>query len=161
MSLPLPRRLAQAALLLGAAAAPLVGAGAAHAAALHPQGLGGLSALDGAGLGDTLRGAPHQSTVLAADAGGDAMRSTLPTADHLVGATGHSAVPTAEQGASDAADTAGRILGETAESTAGELPATGALPNLGALPMTVLPTAALPTAGLPTDHLPLKGLPVT
>jgi hypothetical protein len=166
MPLPFPRRIAQAALLLGAAAAPLVGAGAAHAAGLPPQDLGGLSNLDDPGLGDAVAGTAHQSTVLAADAGTDAMKSTLPTADHLVGTTGHTALPTAQQAAREATDQAGRILGGTTESATAPLPATEAvpaaqlLPNLGALPTAALPTAGLPTAGLPTTGLPLNGLPV-
>jgi hypothetical protein len=157
MSLPLPRRIAQAALLLGAAAAPLVGGGAAHAAALPPQDLGGLSNLDGAGLGDTLAGATHQSSVLAADAGTDAMKSTLPTTDHLVGTTGQTALPTAQQAAGDTTDAAGRILGETTESATAALPSTDALPTTSLLPNL----GALPASPLPADQLPLKGLPVT
>lgn len=162
MPLPFPRRIAQAALLLGAAAAPLVGAGAAHAAALPPQDLGGLSNLDSAGLGDTLGSASHQTTVLAADAGTDAMKSTLPTADHLVGTTGHTALPTAQQAAGDATDAAGRMLGGTTESATAPLPATEEVPTTQLLPnLGALPTTALPTAGLPTAGLPLNGLPVT
>ncbi|MFE4643426.1 ATP-binding protein, partial [Streptomyces sp. NPDC056730] len=55
MSLPLTRRIARAALLVAAGAAPVIGAaGAANAAAL-PQttDLGAVSALDGAAPGDT------------------------------------------------------------------------------------------------------------
>ncbi len=80
MSLPLPRRIAQAALLLGAAAAPLIGAGAAHAAALPQQGLGGLSNLD-TGVQNT----SHQATVAAGQNGEQALRTALPAADRVAG----------------------------------------------------------------------------
>jgi len=162
MSLPLPRRIAQAALLLGAAAAPLVGAGAAHAAALPQPDLGGLSNLDGPGLGDTLDNASHQGTVFAADAGTDAMKTTLPTTDHLVGTTARTAVPTAQQAVQQATgnpvDTAGRVAGGSAESAASALPADELLPTTPVGPVgSMLPnTGALPT----TDHLPVNGLPV-
>jgi hypothetical protein len=151
MSLPLPRRIAQAALLLGAAAAPLIGAGAAHAAALPTQGLVGLSNLDGAALGDTVGNASHQGAVFTADAGTDAMKATLPTADRIVGTTGRTALPTA-------GDAAGRIAGESTESAGAALPSsemlptTSLVPNAGALPPTGV-------GGLSTDQLPLRGLP--
>ncbi|WP_405587101.1 ATP-binding protein [Streptomyces sp. NBC_01190] len=145
MSLPFPRRIAQAALLLGAAAAPLIGAGAAHAAALPQQGLGGLSNLDGAGLGHAVEGASHQSTTLAAQSGTQAMKSTLPTADRLVGTTARTALPTArqtaqqtaQQTAGKAGDSAGRVLGATTESAGGAVPLT--LPNTGTLPLNGIP----------------------
>ncbi|MBY8877018.1 ATP-binding protein [Actinacidiphila acidipaludis] len=159
MSLPLPRRIARAALLLGAAAAPLVGAGAAHAAALPQPNLGGLSTLDGPALGDTVDSASHQTTVLAAEAGTDAMKATLPTTDHLVGTTARTAVPTAQQAvrraAGNATEAAGRMAGGSAESAAGALPSDALLPA-GGLSALLPDTGALPT----TDHLPMQGLPV-
>jgi hypothetical protein len=153
MSLPLPRRIAQAALLLGAAAAPLIGAGSAHAAALPQQKLGGLSTLDGANLGNTVEAASHQATTLAGQAGTQAMRTAPPAADRIVGTTAKTALPTAQKTAGNAGDSAGRIVGATAESAGGSVP--------GALPASTLPnTGALPLNGLPTDQLPLKGLPL-
>ncbi|SEN53055.1 hypothetical protein SAMN05216267_1006139 [Actinacidiphila rubida] len=158
MSLPLPRRIAQAALLLGAAAAPLVGAGAAHAAALPQPDLGGLSNLDSPAVGDTVATATHETAVLGAQAGTDAMKATLPTADHVVGTTAQTAVPTAQLAAGNATDAAGRIVGASAESAGGVVPHTELLPAtpLGALGAMLPNTGTLPT----TDHLPLKGLPV-
>lgn len=160
MSLPLPRRIAQAALLLGAAAAPLIGAGAAQAATLPQQGLGGLTTVDGADLGSTVDGAAQHATGLAATTGADATKTALPTAGHLVGTTGRTATPAAQQAAGDATDVAGRIVGATAES------ASGAVPSAQTLPATVLPNAGalpatLPATGLPTNQLPLNGLPLT
>ncbi|WP_128379601.1 ATP-binding protein [Streptomyces cavernae] len=66
MSLPLTRRIARAALLIAAGAAPVVGAaGSAHAAALPaaPE-LGGLTAVDGADVGDKVDGATKSVTGL-------------------------------------------------------------------------------------------------
>lgn len=157
MSLSLPRRLARTILLLGAAAtAPLLGAGAAHAAdAAAPAGpnLGGLTALDGDGLGNAVENASHQTTLLAANAGTDAMKTTLPTTDQVLSNAGHDALPTARQTTGGATDSAGRLLGGTAESATAGLPSTEALPttslvpNLGGLP-------AGPAAG----RLPVTGL---
>jgi hypothetical protein len=157
MSLSLPRRLARTVLLVGAAAtAPLLAAGAAHAAqAAAPAGpgLGGLTALDGDGLGDAVENASHQTTVLAANAGTDAMKTILPTADQVLSTAGHDALPDVRDAAGGATDSAGRLLGGAAESATADLPATQALPttslvpNLGALP-------PLPAA----DQLPLSGL---
>ena len=159
MSLPLPRRIAQAALLLGAAAAPLVGAGAAHAASLTEANLGGLSTLDNPALGDALATAEHQGAVLGAQAGTDAMKATLPATDHVVGTTTRSAVPTAQQALerthADPVDAAGRLAGGTTESAAGTLSATELVPTTP-LPPLVPNAGTLPT----TEHLPLNGLPV-
>lgn len=111
MSLPLSRRIAQAALLLGAAAAPLLGAGAAHAAAPQQAGVGGLTALDGTQLG------------------------------HTVDTTSHKATTLASQGTTQATDTTGRLVGTTTESlpVSGALPDTGALPTTDQLPVNALP----------------------
>ena len=139
MSLTLTRRFAQAALLLGAAAAPLIGAGAAHAAAPQ-QAVGGLTNLDGAELGSTVDGTSQHAAGLATQSGTQAVRSTLPAAGRIVGTAGRTAAPAAQQSAAQATDAAGRIVGATAES----LPVAGALPNTGALPTDQLPLKALP-----------------
>lgn len=140
MSLPLTRRIAQAALLLGAAAAPLIGAGAAHAAAPQQAGVGGLTAVDGTELGSTVDSASQTATGLAARGSGEAVRTAVPAAGHLVGTTGTAAAPPVRHGASQATDAAGRVVGATTES----LPVAGALPDTGALPMDELPLKALP-----------------
>lgn len=141
MSLPLPRRIAQAALLLGAAAAPLIGAGAAQAAAPHQPDLGGLTNVDGADLGSGVDGAAQKATGLAAQTGTDALRTTLPATGHIVGTAGRTAAPAAQHAASQASDTAGRLVGATAESASGAFPGAQTLPG-----------------GLP--QLPVNGLPV-
>lgn len=139
MSLPLTRRIAQAALLLGAAAAPLIGAGAAHAAAPQ-QAVGGLTHVDGAELGSTVDSASQHTAGLATQSSTAAVKSTVPAAGRIVGTAGRTATPAAQQGAAQATDAAGRIVGATAES----LPVAGALPNAGALPTDQLPLKALP-----------------
>ncbi|HEY5837221.1 ATP-binding protein [Streptomyces sp.] len=158
MSLPLPRRIAQAALLLGAAAAPLVGAGAAQAAPLPQQDLGGLTAVDGAGLGSTVNGATQHRATLAAKTGSDAVKTALPTAGRLVGTTSRAAAPATQQAAGDATDVAGRVAGATTESATGAIPAARTLP--AALPNARTLPANLPTTGLPTGRLPLSGIPL-
>jgi hypothetical protein len=175
MSFPLPRRIAKAALLLGAAAAPLVGAGAAQAAAPHQQGLGGLATVDGAGLGSTVDGTSQKATGLAAKTGAEAMRSTLPATGRIVGTTGKAVVPAAQHAAAQGQDAAGRLVGATAESAAGAVPGaetlpahtplgglpTPALPSLDQLPVRDLPVSGLPVSGLPVSGLPVSALPVS
>ncbi|WP_328915904.1 MULTISPECIES: ATP-binding protein [unclassified Streptomyces] len=157
MSLPLSRRIARAALLLGAAAAPLIGAGAAHAAVLPQRGTGALTNLEGADFGDAVDSMSHQTTVLVAEAGTDAMKATLPTTDHILGTAGTKGLPAVQKAAGRGVDTAGRFVGGAAESASGSLPGAEALPNAGALPVA----SALPTTGVVTERLPLKGIPVT
>ncbi|NEB56811.1 ATP-binding protein, partial [Streptomyces griseus] len=72
MSLPLTRRIARAALLIAAGAAPVVGAAGAASAADLPAApdLGKLTALDGAGLGSTVDSTVQQGTQAAGDTGG-------------------------------------------------------------------------------------------
>ncbi|MEU3206991.1 hypothetical protein ABZ702_24600, partial [Streptomyces cyaneofuscatus] len=82
MSLPLTRRIARTALLIAAGAAPVVGAAGAASAAELPQtpDLGGLTALDGAGLGNTVDSAAQQGTQAAGDTGGRLVGTALPAA---------------------------------------------------------------------------------
>ncbi|MFZ4302048.1 ATP-binding protein [Streptomyces cinereoruber] len=123
MSLPLTRRIARAALIVAAGAAPVVGAAGSASALDHglaPTGaLGGLTALDVSESGSTVDGAS---------------RSTA----GVVGQAGEAAAPVAQKVAGDTAGTAaGEVLGKTAgaavESTEG--PTGGALGGgLGGLP---------------------------
>jgi hypothetical protein len=188
MSLPLPRRFAQAALLLGAAAAPLVGAGAAHALSVPPTGLGG--GVTNPDLGGTVDGTARHGLELAGQAGSGPVQSALPTVGRLVGTTAavtRGAVPTHQAAGdtlSDALDTAGRVTGESAESAGSllpddqTLPTTSLLPNAGALPgggvqalqgntLDGLPGAdlgtvpdALHSGGLPLHAIPMHGIPL-
>ncbi|MEV6837687.1 ATP-binding protein [Streptomyces sp. NPDC051133] len=137
MSLPLTRRIARAALLVAAGAAAGVGAaGSAGAATNLPAAtpnLGGLTALDGAHVGNTVDGAAQNVTSLAGNAGGKAVNQAVPAAGKTGGAAVKKTAPMAQKAAGDAAGAAGGVLGDTA-STATK----GGLPNLpvpGGLPL--------------------------
>ncbi|MFB7306011.1 ATP-binding protein [Streptomyces sp. NPDC056192] len=147
MSLPLTRRIARAALLIAAGAAPVVGAAGAAGAAELPQtpDLGGLTTVDGAGLGKTVDGASEPGTKGAGATGGKIVGTTLPAAGKTVVKTG---APAAQKAAGEAAGSAGDLVGG----------ATGAA-SKGGLPTDSL-TDGLPTHGLPTQGLPTQGLPI-
>ncbi|GGT82297.1 MULTISPECIES: ATP-binding protein [Streptomyces] len=129
MTLPLTRRIARAALLVAAGAAPVVGAAGSASALDHslaPTGaLSGVSSLDGAGVGNTVDGASKTATGLAGDK----------TVGKAVDRAGKTATPTAQK----AAGSAGEILGETAGAATESTPATDGLgegvPSLGGLPI--------------------------
>lgn len=127
MSLPLTRRIVRTALLIAASAAPVVGAaGAAGAAELAqvPE-LGGLTSVDGAGLGKTVDGVSKQGT----EAGGKVVGTTLPVASKTLGETAGKAAPAAAKTVGKA--TTGGATGVLGDATKGGLPTDG----LGALPI--------------------------
>ncbi|MEU6343086.1 MULTISPECIES: ATP-binding protein [unclassified Streptomyces] len=136
MSLPLTRRIARAALLVGAAAAPLIGAGAASAAELPQVGdLGGLTNVDKAPeLAGTVTNAAQDSGAV------KAVQQTVPAAARTVAGLGKTAQPAVSGVATKAAGTIGGAAVEVGKR-AGK---------------TGLPLQSLPT----TDQLPLKGLPL-
>ncbi|MFD7497688.1 ATP-binding protein [Streptomyces sp. NPDC059832] len=128
MSLPLTRRIARAALLIAAGAAPVVGAAGAAGAAELPQTpeLGGLTTADGAGLGKTVDSASQQGTKVAGDTGGKIVGTTLPAANKTVGKAGAEATPAVQKAAGGAAGSAGEVLGNAAgAATGGGLPTQG------------------------------------
>ncbi|MET7717536.1 ATP-binding protein [Streptomyces sp. NPDC005407] len=150
MSLPLTRRIARAALLIAAGAAPVVGAaGSASAVELPQSPLGGLTALDTDSLGNTVDGAAQKATGTAGDTGAEAVKKTVPAAGKTVGKSGKSAPGTAKEAAGDTAGNAADVVGETAgtatESLGGETAGT-ATQSLGGLPVG---------SGLPTEQLPV------
>ncbi|MEV0776193.1 ATP-binding protein [Streptomyces sp. NPDC050433] len=145
MSLPLTRRIARAALLIAAGAAPVVGAaGSANAAAL-PQAtdLGSVSQLDGAALGDTLDSGARQATGLAGEVGAETVATSVPAAGETLGDVAKAATPVAQRAAGEAAGGAGQTLGDAATSVT----------------ENGLPTDSL-GEGLPTDKLPVNTLPL-
>ncbi|MFJ8870934.1 MULTISPECIES: ATP-binding protein [unclassified Streptomyces] len=91
MSLPLSRRIARAALLIAAGAAPVVGAAGAAGAAGLPQtpALGGLTSLDGAG--GTLDSTAKQGAEVANETGGKVVGTTLPAAGKTLEKAGDAA----------------------------------------------------------------------
>ncbi|TLS41722.1 ATP-binding protein [Streptomyces montanus] len=129
MSLPLTRRIARAALLVAAGAAPVVGAAGSAGAAELPAtpDLGGVTTLDNAG--PTADGATRHVTGLAGDAGagdlGDVDRKEV------------------KKAAGDVTGSAGDAVGAATKSTGGELPTDG-LPQGGTLPTKQLPVQDLP-----------------
>ncbi|MFJ8859908.1 ATP-binding protein [Streptomyces sp. NPDC102451] len=91
MSLPLTRRIARAALLIAAGAAPVVGAAGVAGAAVLPQtpALGGLTSLDNAGLSSTLDSASRQGSEVANGTGGKVVGTTLPAAGKTLDTAGN------------------------------------------------------------------------
>ncbi|MFB7374861.1 ATP-binding protein [Streptomyces sp. NPDC056222] len=133
MSLPLTRRIARAALLVAAGAAPVVGAAGSASALDHsiaPTGaLSGISSLDGAGVGNAVDGASQTATGVVGDTGGEAVGKAVPTAQKVAG---------------DTAGNAGEALGDTAGGVSEHAPSadglgqnlpTGGVPSLGGLPL--------------------------
>ncbi|MER7624898.1 ATP-binding protein [Streptomyces sp. NPDC126503] len=133
MSLPLTRRIARAALLLAAGAAPVVGAAGSASALDHglvPTGaLGNVSALDATSANDAVDSASQTATGVVGEAGGKAVGAAAPTAGKTVDAAGKTATPLAQEATGDAADSAGRLVTRTTEDptqgTLGGLPLGG------------------------------------
>ncbi|MFE9423016.1 hypothetical protein ACFYNO_08640 [Kitasatospora sp. NPDC006697] len=144
MSLPLSRRLAQAALLVAAGATPLAAAGSATAAELMPKGtdLGsGISKLDGVTSASTVKGEAHQvgqalgrtGAVLSgtalpamADTAGLAAGQVLPRTDHAAEALsdpGAAVTNATTNGSGPLADTLGKAARLTPLGGLGLLPA--------------------------------------
>ncbi|MFF1510591.1 ATP-binding protein [Streptomyces sp. NPDC058326] len=133
MSLPLTRRIARAALLIAAGAAPVVGAAGSASALDHslaPTGaLGGVTALDAAAVDS----ASQTATDVVGTTGSQAVGTAVPAAGKTVGAAGKTATPVAQQVTGDTTDSAGEVVGAAAESAEG--PTGGALGGgLGNLP---------------------------
>ncbi|MER7695094.1 MULTISPECIES: ATP-binding protein [unclassified Streptomyces] len=124
MSLPLTRRIARAALLIAAGAAPVVGAAGAASAAELPQSpdLGGLTTLDGAGLGGAVDGAAQQGTRAAGDTGGRIVGTAIPAAGETVGESAAVALPAAQETVGRTAGDAGEAVGGVTDAAGGGLP---------------------------------------
>ncbi|GGR68763.1 ATP-binding protein [Streptomyces aureoverticillatus] len=118
MSLPLTRRIAQAALLVAAGAAPVVGAaGSASAAELSPTtDLRGITALDGANVGETVDDTTQKVTDLAGETGSKAVKKGAPAVGQTLGKSVRTTAPAAQQVGSDVTETAGDVVGDTADT---------------------------------------------
>ncbi|WP_171170833.1 ATP-binding protein [Streptomyces sp. I05A-00742] len=120
MSLPLTRRIAQAALLVAAAAAPAVGAaGTASADALKAPDLGTLSAVDGAQLGNHVDSVSRQAGAVTTDAGNKVVRTALPAAGKALGTagtTGKSTLQSGQRTTGQLAGSAGSAVGGAAKT---------------------------------------------
>ncbi|EFH31064.1 conserved hypothetical protein, partial [Streptomyces pristinaespiralis ATCC 25486] len=114
MSLPLTRRIARAALLIAAGAAPVVGAaGSAGAVELPQAPVGGLSALDTENVDSTVDGVSKETTKVAGQVGGKTAEKAAPVATKTVGKTAKTATPVATKAAGDTAEQAGDLVGGT------------------------------------------------
>jgi hypothetical protein len=137
MSLPLTRRIARAALIVAAGAAPVVGAAGSASAATTAlpatPDLGGVTALDGAHVAHNVDATTQHVTGMAGDTGGKAVKKAVPAAGKAGGKVVKTAVPVAQKTAGEAAGQAGGALGDVASSA----------------------TKAAPAGGLPVDGLPL------
>ncbi|MEU8760392.1 ATP-binding protein [Streptomyces sp. NPDC048659] len=158
MSLPLTRRIARAALLVAAGAAPVVVGAAGSASAvdqsLAPTGaLTGLTQLDGATTGATLDTASRTTTEVVGETGGKAVGTAVPAAGKTVGTAGRTATPAVQQVAGEAAGSAGEVVGQTAGTAAESAANAPAGGTLGGLPTKGVPAPTLPLGG----GLPLGG----
>ncbi|MFF8842797.1 ATP-binding protein [Streptomyces sp. NPDC015127] len=154
MSLPLTRRIARAALLIAAGAAPVVGAaGSAGAVELPQAPVGGLTALDTDTVDSTVDGVSKETTKVAGQAGGKSVEKAAPvatkTAGKAVGKTAKTATPVVKK----TAKTATPVVKKAAGDTTGEA---GGL--VGGATKGGLPTDSLGGGGLPTGAL--GGLPL-
>ncbi|GAB2704387.1 hypothetical protein [Kitasatospora kifunensis] len=161
MSLPLSRRIAQAALLVAAGATPLIAAGSASAAQLVPQGtdLGsGFSKLDGVTKTSTLQGETHQAGQALGTTAAVLGRTAVPAAADAAGMMASTAVPKTDkmveqlkhQDGSTTAVTG--LLTEAADRltplVAGSLPGGAATRSMPAMPSSPLSgTGALAAPG--------------
>ncbi|MBT2443304.1 ATP-binding protein [Streptomyces sp. ISL-36] len=126
MSLPLTRRIARAALLVAAGAAPVVGAAGSASALDHslaPTGaLSGISSLDGAAVGKVVGSASQAAPGVAGDAGGKVVGKAAPVAGKTVGKLSKKATETAGAPATDAV---GEALPTQGVASLGGLPIGG------------------------------------
>lgn len=123
MSNPLKRRMAKAALVLAAGAAPVIGSAAGASALSLPPAtdLGTLSNVDAGMVGETAEGAMDAANALAGDAAGDAVQQTVPAALDATGAV---------------TSGSGALLGKTT-STVTETGVPGNMPT-GSMPVGLL-----------------------
>ncbi|MDT0307706.1 ATP-binding protein [Streptomyces sp. DSM 44917] len=116
MSHPLKRRMARAALLLAAGAAPVIAAAGQASADSHGARPSGLAALEGDGVAEVLEGSVGVANELAAEAGGDLGKAVMPVAG-----------PVVEEAGSGAARTTGNLVGGVSRTVAENGPSPEAL----------------------------------
>ena len=156
MSLPLSRRIVQAAFVVAAGAVPAVLAGSASAATMLPNvpELGGLSQPDSGNLGGNLQHATHETGKLAGAGASTTVGAAVPAVADATGATASKAIP-ATDGVLGGAT---RQLGD-ATSGAGALGSTGSLTGTRAIPAPAPATLSVP-AGATAPSSPLSSLPL-
>ncbi|MFK0289497.1 ATP-binding protein [Streptomyces sp. NPDC090442] len=126
MSLPVTRRIARAALLVAAGAAPVVtAAGSANAVELPPRGneLGGLSALDSANTSKTLDNTARTGVGMVDETGNEAARTLAPALVKTLGPVVEQAAPVAKDATHKAGDVARPVVrdGVTTDALAAEV----------------------------------------
>jgi hypothetical protein len=155
MSLPLSRRIVQAALVVAAGAVPVVAAGAAAAAPAVPN----LPDLGGFNQAGGLTGANAAGTVAGA----------VPTVSNVTGAAASKALPAATRVLSEAAGQLTQATGSTTSATGTLGGATGATrsmplgmaPQSAESPVQANLAPASPTSSSPLSALPLNTLPLS
>ncbi|MFJ9416006.1 MULTISPECIES: ATP-binding protein [unclassified Streptomyces] len=132
MSLPVTRRIARAALLVAAGAAPVVAAaGSAEAATLPKAPDMGLSAPDSAGAAQVLASTAKTGAGLLNEVGKQTATTVAPT----VAKAAAKAAPLAQSGAKQAKDAAQKVAKQGASAKKLPSAAQGALGLLGGLPI--------------------------
>jgi hypothetical protein len=171
MSLPLSRRIVQAALVVAAGAVPSVVAGTAQAAPALPSvpDLGGLSRLSSPDLGGTVENTAHQTGALAGSGAGQAVSNGLPVVADAAGSAAGQAVPVANRSMGSSAMQLVGVV-EQAVNVAHGAGATRAMPAAGdtaavapvaaPAPAAAQLPASPPNQGSPLSSLPLSSLPV-
>lgn len=141
MSLPVTRRIARAALLVAASAAPVVAvAGSASAAPLpSATDLGGLTTLDSPRTSEAVDTVAHEGVGLVNEAGGAAAQKLAPALVETAGPVVERAAPTTQH----TAETVGDVLGKTGKD---------------GLSTDTLPTDAVKGVAGAAHQLPAKGL---
>ncbi|MDH6135071.1 hypothetical protein P3T37_004481 [Kitasatospora sp. MAA4] len=149
MSLPLTRRIAQAALLVAAGATPLLVAGSASAAELVPQHTdlaSGVSKLDGVTSDSNLKTETHQVGQALGKTGALAVGTIVPAAADTTGTAATTALPQSDKSLGD-------LTPQNSTSNA-----TG-VANLLASPATAFAQAAPTLAGLLAPAAVHRGMP--
>ncbi|MFF9477583.1 ATP-binding protein [Streptomyces sp. NPDC014733] len=114
MSLPVTRRIARAALLVAASAAPVVGAAGAATAAPLPSAtdLGGLTTLDSQHTSETLDTVAHEGVGVVNEAGGAAAQELAPALADTAAPVIQRAAPATQR----TADSVGTVLGKAGKN---------------------------------------------
>jgi hypothetical protein len=149
MSLPLSRRIVQAAFVVAAGAVPAVLAGSASAATMLPSvpNLAGVSQPDSGNLGGNLQQATHETGKLAGQGASTTVGAAVPAVADATGATASKAIPATD----------GLLGGAGALGSAGSLTGTRAIPAPAAAPATVAVPASAAAPSSPLSSLPLAG----
>ncbi|QHC25596.1 ATP-binding protein [Streptomyces sp. GS7] len=150
MSLPVTRRIARAALLIAAGAAPVVAAaGSASAVSLPPQGneMGGLSTLDSASTGKALDSQAQKGVGVVNATGNEAERTLAPALVRTLAPAVVETTPVA-QDAAHRAEGMARPIAQKGAATEQALPEEAG----GLLGRLVVPAAQTLIGGVPVDN---------